>query len=92
MIKFPDTIPGRNRPEATAHGARRPATRGRPKSWLGHGLAAQPSGTTGLRDLLQRASAARAGGEGALVGGDSGCGILQHRCERGELGLAPIWE
>jgi hypothetical protein len=162
MIKFPGTIPGRNRPEATAHGAWRPATRDRPKSWLGHGLAAQPNGTTGLRGLLQRASAARAGavitrrpragrrssvlaggsavarrwqgvagdlegvtgkvagkeeragahqnggstvrreessgtaafadGEGALVGGDSGCGVLQHRCERGELGLAPIWE
>jgi hypothetical protein len=26
------------------------------------------------------------------VGGDDGCGVLQHRCERGKLGLAPIWE
>jgi hypothetical protein len=26
------------------------------------------------------------------VGGDGGCGVLQHRCERGKLGLAPIWE
>jgi hypothetical protein len=53
-IKFP---PGQNRPEATAHGAWRPATRGRPKSRLGHGLAAQLSGATGPRGLLQRARA-----------------------------------
>jgi hypothetical protein len=33
-----------------------------------------------------------AGGEGAPVGGDGGCGVLQHWCERGKLGLAPIWE
>jgi hypothetical protein len=55
MIKFYGTVPGRNRPEATAHWARRPATHGRPKSRLGHGLAAQPSGANGLRGPLQRA-------------------------------------
>jgi hypothetical protein len=44
-----------NRPEATAHGARRPATRGLLKRRLGHGLATQPNGATGLRGLLQRA-------------------------------------
>jgi hypothetical protein len=151
MIKFPGTVPGRNWPEATAHRARRPAMRGRLKSRLGHGLAAQPIGATGLHSLLQRArrrghhahtargtarwrarwrqsvardlegvtgkvpgkderagahrnggsttrreesseTAAFAGGEGAPMGGDGGCGVLQHRCERGKLGLAPIWE
>jgi hypothetical protein len=25
-----------------------------------------------------------AGGEGAPMGGDGGCGVLQHRCRRGE--------
>jgi hypothetical protein len=58
-FKIPGTVPGRNWPEARAHGARRPATRGRLKHQLGHGLATQPSGATGLRGLLQRARAAR---------------------------------
>jgi hypothetical protein len=40
----------------------------------------------------QLGTAAFTGGEGAPVGGDSGCGVLQHQCERGKLGLAPIWE
>jgi hypothetical protein len=26
------------------------------------------------------------------MGGDGGCGVLQHRCERGKRELAPIWE
>jgi hypothetical protein len=30
--------------------------------------------------------------EGAPVGGDGGCGVLQNCCEWGKLGLAPIWE
>jgi hypothetical protein len=47
-FKISSTVPGRNRPEARAHGARWPATRGRSKRWLGHGLAAQPSGATGM--------------------------------------------
>jgi hypothetical protein len=50
---FPGTVLGRNWPEATAHGARRPATRGRPKRQLGHGLAAQPSGAPALCGVLQ---------------------------------------
>jgi hypothetical protein len=26
------------------------------------------------------------------MGGDGGCGVLQHRCGRGKRELAPIWE
>jgi hypothetical protein len=26
------------------------------------------------------------------MGGDGGCGVLQHRCGRGKRDLAPIWE
>jgi hypothetical protein len=40
----------------------------------------------------QLGTAAFAGGEGAPVGGDGGCGVLQQQCERLKLGLAPIWE
>jgi hypothetical protein len=54
-ILKPRTVLGRNRPEATAHEARRSATRDRPKSQLGHGLAAQPNGENSLRGPLQRA-------------------------------------
>jgi hypothetical protein len=53
-FKIPGTAPGQNRPEARAHGARRHTTRGQPKHRLGHGLAAQPNGATGLRGLLRR--------------------------------------
>jgi hypothetical protein len=60
-FKSPGTVLGRNRPDATAHGARQPATRGRQKSRLGHGLAARPSGENGLRGPLQRARRARDG-------------------------------
>jgi hypothetical protein len=45
----------------------------------------------GVAEELLRA-VAFADGEGAPVGGDGGCGVLQHQCERGKLGLAPIWE
>jgi hypothetical protein len=37
-------------------------------------------------------TAAFAGGEGAPLGGDSGCGVLQHQCGRGKRELAPVWE
>jgi hypothetical protein len=37
-------------------------------------------------------TAAFAGGEGAPMGGDGGCGVLQHRCGRGKRELAPIRE
>jgi hypothetical protein len=40
----------------------------------------------------QLGTAAFAGREGVPVGGDGECGVMQHRCERGKLGLAPNWE
>jgi hypothetical protein len=41
---IPRTVSDPIRPEATAHGVRRPAMRGRPKGWLGLGLAARSGG------------------------------------------------
>jgi hypothetical protein len=35
-------------------------------------------------------TAAFTGGEGAPMGGNDGCGVLQHRCGRGKRELAPI--
>jgi hypothetical protein len=32
------------------------------------------------------------GGEGASMGGDGGCGVLQHQSGRGKRDLAPIWK
>jgi hypothetical protein len=37
-------------------------------------------------------TAAFAGGEGAPMGGDGGCGVQRHRCGRGKMKLASIWE
>jgi hypothetical protein len=37
-------------------------------------------------------TAAFAGGEGDPMGGDGGCGVLQHQCGRGKRELAPIWK
>jgi hypothetical protein len=84
MIKSPAQYQTRNRPEATAHRARRPAIRGRPKSWLSHGLAAQPSEANGLRGPLQHARAGavttrrpRAGWHGGVLTG--GSAVAQRR-------------
>jgi hypothetical protein len=71
------TVPGRNRLEARAHGAWRPATRGRPKRRLGHGLAAQPSRATSLRGLPRARAGAvttrrpRVGRRGGVLTGGS---------------------
>jgi hypothetical protein len=58
--------------------------RGRPKRRLGHGLAAQPSGATGLRGLLQHARAGavttrrpRVGRHGGVLAG--GSAVAQRR-------------
>jgi hypothetical protein len=155
MIKSPAQYQTRNRPEATAHGARRPAIRGRPKSWLSHGLQPSPArqtacaarcntrapvrspragwrggvltggsavaqrrqgvvgdlegatgkvlgkeeregahqngGSTVRRRKLRRAAVFNGGGVAPVVADVHG-GVLQHWCERGKLGLAPIWE
>jgi hypothetical protein len=37
-------------------------------------------------------TAAFTGGEGAPMGSDVGCGVLQHRCGRGKRELGPVWE
>jgi hypothetical protein len=37
-------------------------------------------------------TAAFAGEEGAPMGGDGRCGVLRHRCRRGKMKLASIWE
>jgi hypothetical protein len=53
---------------------------------------AHRNGGSTVKRRKQRRAAAFVDGEGAPVGGDGGCGVLQHRCERGKLRLAPIWK
>jgi hypothetical protein len=52
---------------------------GRPKSQLGHGLAAQPSGAPGLRGLLQRAVTTRRPRAGWRGGVLAGCSAVARR-------------
>jgi hypothetical protein len=65
---IPHTVLGPIRPEATAHGARRPAMRGRPKGWLGLGLAARSNGEAARSAVTASSSCARRHSD-ALVGG-----------------------
>jgi hypothetical protein len=65
-LKIPSTVSGRNRPEARAHGAWQPATRGRPNA--GWATAWQPSpagqlaGAFTARGMARRRARRRLGG------------------------------
>jgi hypothetical protein len=97
MIKSSAQYWAGNQPRVTARRAWRPVTRGRPTSWLGHGLAAQPSGANSLRGPLQRArdgtvacsSAARRWLDGGKVAGDLEGGHREGAGQGGEGRGAP---